>query len=76
MPLTDEQLQYQEGLSIRNIDRHLKTSDYAFEEINKIIFVMATGTFVLSISFIGYMKVGMIHPILLIWAWIFLHWQL
>lgn len=69
---TPERQEYLERLSISNIDIHRETQAYGIEELNKIIFVVSTGTFVLSISFIGYLKTEVTHPWLLIFSWIFL----
>ncbi len=59
-------------LSLRSRASQLKTQRNAHAAINKIIFTVAAGTFVLSISFIGYLKNEIAWPWMLIAAWIFL----
>lgn len=70
--LTQEWKEYFERLSMENLKLQQAQKDYATSELNKIIFIIGTGTFVLSISFIGYLKTSPEHPWLLIASWIFL----
>ncbi|MEN9614134.1 MAG: hypothetical protein RLZZ347_441 [Candidatus Parcubacteria bacterium] len=68
--LTSELREYLENISLKDFDGQQKVKDYVQSEINKIIFYLGTGTFVLSISFIGYLKNNLLHPKVLIVAWV------
>jgi hypothetical protein len=59
-----------DDLSEKNIGRHQAMMDYGLQQVNTIIFALGTGTLVLSISFISYLKNPPIHPIFLILAWV------
>jgi hypothetical protein len=72
MAITPERKKYLEEFSLRELDSQKKTSENAVENINKIIFTVSAGTFVLSISFVGYLKSEIVWPWLLIAAWVFL----
>jgi hypothetical protein len=63
--------EYLEKLSARDFESQQKVKDYTGGELNRIIFYLSTGTFVLSMSFIGYLKTEVVYPYLLIWSWIF-----
>lgn len=66
-----EQFEHFEKISFENIktnkDIHLNT----VKTLNSIIFTIGAGTFAVSISFMGYLKVAPEHPWVLIWSWIF-----
>ncbi len=67
--LDKEQREYFENLSLKDFDGQQKVKDYVQSEINKIIFYLSTGTFVISISFIGYLKNEPMLPWFLISTW-------
>ena len=69
-PRDEKDREYLENLSLRNHASEGEMQKYALSELNKIIFILGTGTFVLSISFIGYLKVEIVHPWFLIISWI------
>jgi len=66
----EEKRKYFEELSLFDFKSQLAVVDYASSELNKIIFYLGTGTFVLSISFIGYLKTKILHPYVLIASWV------
>lgn len=68
--ITNEHKEYLEKLSLLDFENQQKVKDYAGNELNKIIFYLSTATFVLSISFIGYLKMEIIFPYILIASWI------
>ena len=70
--MTPEQYNKTDELSIRNIEFHSDNINTTVKNINNIIFVLAAGTFAVSISFIGYLKTAPKDPCLLILAWGFL----
>lgn len=72
MSIAPERKEYLEKFSLRELDYQKSVKDKAVESINRIIFTVAAGTFVLSISFVGYLKSEIVWPWLLIAAWIFL----
>lgn len=59
-------------INLRNFEAHEKSKQYGVSSINNIIFLISTGTFVLSISFIGYVKTILLHPKLLVLSWVLL----
>jgi hypothetical protein len=68
-PKNDAEEDILDDLSEKNISRHQAMVDYGLQQVNTIIFALGTGTLVLSISFIAYLKNAPVHPILLILAW-------
>ena len=71
LPLTEQRKEYLESLSLKAYEFQMGMRNYALSELNKIIFVLGTGTLVISISFIGYLKTIIVMPWLLIASWIF-----
>lgn len=69
-PRNEKEKEYLEDLSLKNHKLQKDLLDTAVAELNKIIFVLATGTFILSISFIGYLKTEIVWPWLLIASWV------
>lgn len=65
-------MENERDIAIRNISIFQEEQAYSTREIQKILFTLSTGTFVLSISFIGYVKTSLVDPGLLILAWVFL----
>ena len=59
-------------VSDKNLDMHRQTKDFSHQAMNNILFVVSTGAFVLSISFIGNIKTVIAMPEVLIMSWIFL----
>ena len=57
-----KQKEYLESISLKDFDGQQKVKDYVQSEINRIIFYLSTGIFVVSITFIGYLKNIPIHP--------------
>lgn len=64
--------QHKEEISRQNIAFQQKQVQESAKFINNIIFVVGTGTFVLSISFIGYLDTVILYPQLLVASWVFL----
>lgn len=64
-----QSLDHQIKVSDRNHDRHMEVVLTSHKSMNSIIFVISTGTLVLSISFIGYIKTYLHHPWILILCW-------
>ncbi len=59
-------------LSDKNLSMHQERKNTSFKQQDKIIFIISTGTLVLSITFIGYLKTVIYWPHLLPAAWFFL----
>jgi len=56
----------------RNFDRHQEIKSTTIKSLNNTIFLLSTGTFVLSMSLIAYLKSEIFYPRLLVLAWLFL----
>lgn len=57
-------------VSQRNLDKNTEVANNAFRSMNNIIFVVGTGAFVLTISFIGYIKIHIYSSWLLLISWV------
>jgi hypothetical protein len=68
--LTPKQLDHLIEVTDRNLSMHQETKNISYKALNNIIFGVSTGTFVLSISLIGYLKTTIYFPILLVLAWV------
>ncbi|MDQ5954872.1 MAG: hypothetical protein QG583_800 [Patescibacteria group bacterium] len=69
--MTPEKFKEIDTLSLDNIRMYRDVSNTAVKHVNNIIFIISSGTFVASISFIGYLKTTPKYPWLLIFAWVF-----
>lgn len=70
--MTPEKTLENDRISIANIGVWRDNLNTAVKSINNIIFVVSTGTFAISISFIGYFQKILNYPWLLILTWAFL----
>lgn len=68
----DERKERMMKLITGNFHMHQEVKQSALKAFHNTIFVIGTGTFVLSVSFIGYLKVEILWPCLLILTWILL----
>ncbi len=66
----DEKEKHYHEAAEKNFLMHHEIKNDAIKSINNIIFVVGTGTFVLSISIIGYFKTALAFPCLLIISWL------
>lgn len=64
--------EYLEKLSTDCIRLQHHLSEYGITEINKIIFSVGTGAFVISISLVAAIQANVVYPAALIASWIFL----
>jgi hypothetical protein len=69
---TKEELDRFDSLTETSLYKQEERKQIANEQIQKIIFVIGTGTFVLSINFIAFLKTEISLPWVLISAWLFL----
>ena len=59
-------------ISLKNLEMHNEVSSNAYKTMNNIIFVISTGSFVLTISFISNLKTHIYFSYLLLISWLFL----
>lgn len=67
-----EKLDHLRDVSMKNLEMHNEVMSNAYKTMNNIIFVVSTGSFVLTISFIGSLKTHIYYSFLLLISWIFL----
>lgn len=68
----EEHLKHCIEVSDSNLSMHQETKNISYKAIDNMLFVVSTGTLVISISFIGYIKTYIHWPWLLIASWFFL----
>jgi len=68
----EEQEKHFIDVSDTNLNRHSNNMMGAFQSMNNIIFIVSTGAFALTISFVGYIKTYIYNPLILLISWIFL----
>jgi len=57
-------------VSQRNLDSNAELKNNAYRSMNNIIFVVSTGAFVITISFISYLKIYIHASWLLLFSWV------
>lgn len=70
--MDQKSVEHLKEVSDTNLEMHRQTKDSSHQAMNNILFVVSSGAFVLSISFIGNIKSVIAVPWVLIASWAFL----
>ncbi len=67
--MTDQE-QHNIEVAQRNFDMHQNTKNIAYKALDNVLFVLATGTLVISMGYISNTKTEIIHPFILFGSWL------